>query len=628
LLRFFRRYNKYILTVFATLLMIVFLIQPAMQGCTPGPSEQPIGYIGDEPLNWEDQRHAHMQMQVLRRLGLRQGGDDDDDLFNWMLALQEARRMGLSASERQVGQIYAAMAATDDDISRVARLLQVSKAFLREAVRDWAMVQTYRRLAYTIMPEAQGGERSLRTMTMDTSGPLLQRMVDSVQSTVKLSLVVIDARRHVEEVPEPTEGSLLDLYERFKDALPGAGEPHGFGYHRPRQIRVETLEVSVDDLLEQVETTERDALAYYKDHPDQFKAPAVPQGAEPGVTEAVTPPTETMPYEKVRQSVHEKLRLTKADRRADLVMAFARKVMLDEVAELPLKDGWKVLPEAFSPVPLDEIRRLVKQKHQVDLRSLDTGSPWLSRQQLGSLEGLSSAVASSSSSRSRPVAFADYAMGVKELAASEDESPAPLRLQMMLPSVALSGGRSRYLFRVVEVAEARTPELDEVRDEVARDARLLAAYEKLVADAPTWVSRAKTVGLEKLAENVETTVKVTAPFPRREFFYGLRVPSVEGVGRDAAFVDRVFASASPARAADAAQPQEQRPMTAIGVDRGLLLVVARYDAFEALPRSKFNEMANARDLGLMASLYLADENDSDAVSLEAIKARLDFRDAP
>ena len=72
MLKFFRQYNKYILSVGVALLMIAFLIQPTLSMFAPSPGNRTIGTIGDTEITLQDQRQAGTTLRAGAncRLGL------------------------------------------------------------------------------------------------------------------------------------------------------------------------------------------------------------------------------------------------------------------------------------------------------------------------------------------------------------------------------------------------------------------------------------------------------------------------------------------------------------------------------------------------------------------------------
>ena len=103
MLKFFRKYNKILLVVFGTGLMIIFLIEPAMRGLGGGGQPLDLGTVAGQPVTRDDQRRAAVQLNVLGTLA-GQRGEEGMPLFiasqlhdpwSWMLTSLES---SLSAS--------------------------------------------------------------------------------------------------------------------------------------------------------------------------------------------------------------------------------------------------------------------------------------------------------------------------------------------------------------------------------------------------------------------------------------------------------------------------------------------------------------------------------------------------
>ena len=154
MLKFFRQYNKYILTVGVGLLMIAFLIQPTLSMFAPGPGNRAIGTIDGKEISLQDQRQASTTLQVLHEISpvlVQLAGGDPRQRINalgWLLIMHDAQAMGLSASELQADQLLATLGIEQDRLAQLARQMGVSTKLIRQALRDWIIVQTYKELAY------------------------------------------------------------------------------------------------------------------------------------------------------------------------------------------------------------------------------------------------------------------------------------------------------------------------------------------------------------------------------------------------------------------------------------------------------------------------------------------------
>ena len=106
MLKFFRKYNKWILVVGASVLMVVFLLPSGGKWLMPSPIDQPVGEVDGRTITLGEQRRAVSELRVLGVIGQRTAGLEGlftslsglDDPLAYVLALHEAKKLGLSAS--------------------------------------------------------------------------------------------------------------------------------------------------------------------------------------------------------------------------------------------------------------------------------------------------------------------------------------------------------------------------------------------------------------------------------------------------------------------------------------------------------------------------------------------------
>ena len=111
-----------------------------------------------------------------------------------------------------------------------------------------------------------------------------------------------------------------------------------------------------------------------------------------------------------------------------------------------------------------------------------------------------------------------------------------------------SDNGSVSIFRVTDAQPSHTPKLEDIRPQVARDARRVAAYKANLAQMDQWQSMLDQP-LAAAARELNTVIIGPETFQRRDRFGGVaQVPVIQGVGRSKAFVDKVFDLALKARA--------------------------------------------------------------------------------
>lgn len=661
MLKFFRKYNKWILVVGGCLLMVAFLIEGTLGGGGPGDNlGEVIGHAGDEPVTLGDSRRADAELAVLRAVNLPALIGEDQPL-RWTLMQIDAKRMGLDASQYEAMEVLLSMGVDEARIAELAQQLQVSQQFVRDAVRHWVTAQHYQDLVLGrgFMPMAQrlqlnreaaqmyslalalgeqGQMYALQALTIldvargrpRLSEPMVQRLTQDRLATVQFTGLVAPAGKALPEVGEPEPARVQALYEEFKDKLPNRQNEPGlpFGYRTPDRVRFEVLAVPLRTIEQTVLVDEAEAIEYYEANRSQFRAPAS-QGQRDLLD------TTFLPYSEVRDRVMDRLRGQKAEALADRAIKLARAMLLDQARTLPEEGGYRVIPQGWQPMPLTEVAHKLETDPALNVKAVvqSYGERWFDRRELTREPGIGNA----STQGRRPIAFADYALSTKEIAPADSTLASMTRLQVGLPSLPLIGlDGTRYLFRLTAAEPSASPRsLDAVREQVVNDARLLAAYELLKQNRQAWIDRALAAeDWGALAEAEGLTVIEPPATPRRVFAGPGRVesPSIEGLGQAPEFLDALFDQA--VQLADALEPGQSvdaapmpRRVGAAGADPVLSLVVYRIDAFNPIRRDRYEMVAASPELTLLASdaLQPDDAQEADPLSLEAIKDRVQWK---
>ena len=661
MLKFFRQYMKYILVVSVSVLMIAFLIQPTLSLFTPSPGDEVIGTIDGQELNRSDQHRAVVELEILESLSrlmplLVPPGVEDP--LQWLLAMREAQAMGLSASDYEIDQLihqidraHGQEGLMATQIARLRKQNRIPPAAVRAILRKRLVYQQYwglmRGLDYPSLPEqiehlqaaqqfeqagyASGSIQQILAMqgAPRLSDPLRRRLVLDQFSTVKIQAVAVDGSRYLHRVEQdPTDAQLEQLFEKYKDDLPGTGQPDGLGYRIPDRVKIEYLKVPFDRVLAQfpIEAiNEADAMDYYDNHRDAFTIdpPSQPGSADPPVAPQVRP------YAQVRNEIKGRLRDQRASDASDRIVKSAQAMLLDEARALGTAQGYFVVPDNWQPMSLEDVADRLENQHGIRPDVRRHVDSWQTAQDLVALPGIgSSAVVGR-----RPVPFLQYVGSVREMLDPEKKSHplASLRLQTKLPSTVLLGNTQpdRYLFRLVEVQRSHTPaSWQETRDQLDRDARKLAAYELLKQDKQMWVDRALKESMAELAQALGAKPLNPPPFPRRQprgraWGFRLDTPVVEGIGASETFVDAVFESAQEILNTGGIEDASPAQRTAaIPVDSDQKLILVELQEISPMTRSAFNQFKPSADAWIGQALLAQDV--SNPITVDALEDRLGF----
>ncbi|MEZ6190903.1 MAG: hypothetical protein R3C45_06375 [Phycisphaerales bacterium] len=641
LLKFFRKYNKWILGVGGSLLMIVFLIQPVMSMFQPDIDGQVRGTFDGGELTLGDIKSATGDLSVLRQFGLLLDTDPDEpsgnrDPIRWALILKDAQRLGLNASMREVDQLQLETGRSDADIELLASRLSATPGYIRHAMKNWLIVQSYKELLAG-QSHTPGNERAamMRQMLTDQqssgfyeamaygtsrlSKPLVEHFLQDQGASVEGRAVVVNADRFIADTAEPTGEEVASLYEQYKDALPGRGKPYGFGYRVPDRVKVEYLSIPMDLAQRVVKVTEADALAHYRKYPERFTSDAsFAEGAK----------AEPKPYDQVREDVIKDLTDQLAFELVEKMAKAAYGYFYEDTRGMAKEDDYRVVGDLTKLKTMREVAERLEKEFGLlpEIRSAD--GAWVSAAELSNLPG----IGQSRLADNINVDFRSFVLSAKELKPDKENPLLPRRLQVGLVGAPMIGiDATRYLFRLTDAQSTRLPEsLDEVRDQATKDARLLSAYKKLLADKDTWLSQAVTDGLEKVAESIDTTVVPLPATSRRVALPNglLIVPPLPGVGQSEAFIEAYFQTANNAQdLGGVSQASADVTTGAVGLDTKLALALYQVDSYEPLTEAEFKERSNIPTLPLIVDMtLLAPARMENPLSLKALTHRLNYDD--
>lgn len=660
--KLFRQYNKIILVIGAALLMVAFLIQGTLSMfMQTSPSDIPIGETSGRELTLMDRQTAAAELQILNGLNPVLGqaasvliGQSEEKELKWLLMTEDARQMGISASDVQVDGILDGVGVDSQQLIVIARAMGASPDLIRQAVRHWLMVDQYRELmlgqthissvqrlttlvqAYSLRQQAQTTgdyqayiQSELLFGAADgsarLSSPLVKHYIADQQATVSGQVAVISSDRYLEEAAQPSDQELAELFEQFKDNLPGSSEPYGFGYRYPDRVKLEYLSLPVSELRSHVRVDEAERLAYYDENRQQFMKQQ-PPATQPGDTQ---PEPEELPYSEVRSRITEQLTRQKAGELAEQMAKAAQAILMQDQRGLPQQDNYRVLAKGYEPMPLQEVADQLEQRFSIKpvVQQLPA---WIAVTELENLGGIGYSYVTG-----RPnVSFANYVASARELEPAEDNPLVPLRLQVGVAGQTLTGfDDTHYIFRLTAAEPSRVPaSLDEVREQVLADARKLKAYELLLSHRDELTQQAKADGLESLKAEDDPNVRIAKIAPTRQrqaSQTGMVPPVVPGVGSSEAFITALFEAAKTASndgklAVDEA-PIEQR-VGSVAVDRRLSLAVFRADTYEPMTLEQYHQQLAQGPVGSWVSRMVTPDA-SQTISLATLTERLNYQPA-
>ncbi len=522
MLKVLRKYNKYILVIFGTVLMVAFLMPQAIQQLGKARMSRAVAMMDGHKVTAAQMDEATRELAALREffdtlqrpfpLPL----DSKKRVEHWLLLSREAQQEGLvggadegatllpifaqslvegyymskyqqfGSSARQIAQY--AMSQQPDEVKKLtnnamqilarARAQAAGRARMSGEQFDagLARLQGVTRL----LNEYRTAERISDKQTIE----IAKTLADSAL----VDAVFLSGRELADKTLEPTPEQLAAHFEKFKSLNPGEGE-YGIGYKLPARVKVEWIALDRPTIEKAITIPLPDAIKYFKLNQDRFEGD----------------------FDANRQAVEAELVKAKADQ----IMDTAESVIRAEVARAlrPLKkDGdYRVLPDDWDQRKpdflkiADMIPPAVKEAHGVDIPKPAVyikNDQWLDGQRLQSLPGIGTAALRVGQTRGT---FPQFALSVRELVGDSI-----LGLQVGIPNItvpATDPQGSKYFFTILdaapsEVASDYTEYL--YPKKLVNDWRALQRYEQLVAKLPEYRQLAEHEGLDALARSFGT----------------------------------------------------------------------------------------------------------------------------
>lgn len=495
--KFLRKYKVWVLPLFTILLMLTWATSGTGMGGDPG--KRVVATLGGTKIRASEMLKAEEEFRALRdylpgivtmRVGVESG-------THWYLMALQAERAGL-VGDKGDGQSWEEGLATEEaryevmgnpQYRGIAEFLlnnpQMMTQFTQQTQQRMAMMRDRARGPLT--PDDFGRALSrLRGVT---------RMIDAFQHAPRMSdvrmvgkvgdlstRVSFDALEipadRVKDVAEPTDATLRAMFEQYKGVKPGAGE-YGLGYEEPKRVKVEWMTLSNAAIAAAVTL---DAVEVNK-HWRQNRATFTGEFA-----------AERSNVEAALRTAKVEAALTEADR---LIRARIRSATrnLDSAAGVKrLPDDWatrRPSMEELARMVVAEVTSVRMPQPAVQVKAA-TFTPIEEFRSVGELASAQFRVGTQTGG------IVDFLGQTYELSKSNS-----LGLQAGVPfeQPLTDAAGNRFYVTVLEARlESPAESLASVRDRVVNDAKKLAAFEKLKAEAAALQVQAITDGLEGLAK--------------------------------------------------------------------------------------------------------------------------------
>lgn len=534
MLKFLRKYSKWMMIVFGALLLVAFTAPQAIQQLGNRMVNREVATLDGTSLKITDVQEAERQHALVQdRLPPQYMPAIDRDRvgLHWSMLRREAQQAGL------VGVAGDGALWIEDFAPQITRRqMEVTLAqqigpqlAAQFANQQWNSMPADERQAaidriagFLSQPppnvtereyhEALSVARGIHRLTAGyfESAPLSDaravRDAADRQRQASVEAFWFDSRRLVAEAPsivgEPTDADLQEHFGRFASTRLGEGE-FGIGYTLPERLKIEYLKLDREAIEGNVAPDPLEVRKRYQAMVREMEA----EGREPE------------PFNDARALIEDRLRSEIADE----VIRAAQQAFVGAMGEATRaleSDGpYKRLPSDFAsqrPSFEDVAQQMVDSVRLSRFPEAEEGSvelpmpeivrpeAWLWPSEMQALEGFGGAQINIGSTRA-PIAQVLFA--VREL---RPELGARLAIQKGLPVTdvpATDRSGNVYFYTVLDVRdESRPDSIEEIRGQVVQDWKALRVFEQLQAQADAIGQTAAERGLTAAAVQLADTL--------------------------------------------------------------------------------------------------------------------------
>lgn len=618
--QFLRKYDKWILAVGGTLLMITFLVPQAIQGLSEysaqtGATWATVG-SNEEPVTAGEADMLRRQTRLIDLLGssspLGQLGVGTNPA-HWYLLVREARAAGLVGGTSSGYEVAQQIAAGRTDTEGVTPEMVIATLGAQAGLSPQQTIET--------LAEVRGVTQLLALV--GTAGRFSDTRLRSAAARKSLGIaadvVVIDARKdETIDRPEIDEARLTEQMTAHADTLPGEGDAT-FGYRIPDRFKIEWLVVPKATVRASLENSPELGpvelrKAFMKD-PTRFG------------TAATTSQFNTQEA-RIREVVLDDLtdaRMKAIAKFASDQTQFPRRGLGRIGLHYDLPADWATRRRSFTSLA-DEISK----EFDLPLPAYrSSGQEWLTVEDIAD-EDRFGALASSDTDlygRNRTPVSA-ILPALRDFGGSDSIA---VQSGVAFPPTFAPDG-DLYLARVIDTDPSRPPaDLDEVRAAVRADVEAMIRYETLASRLPEIERAARTEGLRAVADGYDVPVEFAADIREANLQillqYGIELSSsIPGLGTDAdaiaEIVDRAMTLDPTQPVAD--QPVDQR-IFAVALPERLAILVISIDKLMPLTEEQWSGLAaNQGPLQAAITQDLAAFDPASIFGYEALKARHAF----
>lgn len=503
MLKFLRKYQKWLLVVFGSFLMLVFVAPQAVQQFGKNQLRRTVATLGTAKISVADRQMAAQERQAVKEFLDKVSASDaavafvsGDHTDHWLL-LTHAAEQGGFVGEAPDGRDFLDSLAQPLAIQLgqfFSQQLQQAGSDFDQMPSDEELINTARQQIEILSNSAAASARLTPNQFEKAMAKArgIFRMYDAYirAATPSDRAVAIEARQTLDElqsdyivipgayaVPDgfaPTEDQLTEHFQTYRAVMATEGDL-GIGYVLPPRVKLEWLKLDRTDIVAAITADPIEVAAEYRRNPDRY------------------PQDRAEAYAQIEQM----LRNASADALMDAADTIIRGEVLGVRRRLKADGRYRIIPDDWQRPSLADLAQQVQQQLATDSAFEGATIPlpeyqirdtrWLTSNDLRGLEGIGIAIVRLGGQQ---LPFAQVVLSVREIAGDND-----LVLQTRMPAVDTRANDpytgDRYYFTILDSrSESAADTLNEVREQVVKDMRSIAGFEQLKAMLPELIALA------------------------------------------------------------------------------------------------------------------------------------------
>lgn len=260
MLEFFRKYNKKLLAVFASFVLVIWLGGDALVSMVGSdPSQFTVGKSRFGSVTGLDQNQAQFVQKLLEQVGLNwrfpvgEVSGEPLDVNHWILLQREAKELDLSIGAGSILSLQP-FSSIKSTVDMMAAQEDLQPAVFYHAFAQFAAIQ-----------------EAVQLLTAATVPSLAEVRVVGKQTLDKANIeaVIIPAKAYVEKTEEFPEDQIAAQFDNYKAKEKGEGI--SFGYVVPHQIQMEYIEIDQGSIAQNLRVDEaaieKLARKFFKESP-------------------------------------------------------------------------------------------------------------------------------------------------------------------------------------------------------------------------------------------------------------------------------------------------------------------------------------------------------------------------